>query len=83
MHNEIKQNFIEKFFNKNFRYCVVSNKKALIDKIILLLPFDFSFNGNDIFILYLGDNINITFKLEWTVNEHVNGHKIYRLNKIS
>jgi len=82
MYNEIKQNFIEKFFNKNFRYCVVSKKEALLDKIILLLPFDFYFNGNDLLTLNLGNDVNITFKLEWNATEHKNGHKVYCLNKV-
>ena len=84
MYNEIKQNFIEKFFNKNFRYCTLSNKKALIDKMYLVFPFDYSYNDDlSVLTLHLGDNVNIDFKLDWNISEHSNGHKLYRLNKIS
>ena len=33
MYNEIKKNIIENFFNRNYRYTVVSCRKRIIDDI--------------------------------------------------
>ena len=84
MYNEIKQNFIEKFFNKNFRYTTVSVKEAVIDKIRFIFPFDFTVSDNVKFItLHLGNNVDVTFKFHWTEKELSNGCILYCLTEIS
>ena len=84
-YNEIKQNFIKNFFNKNFRYCVVSIKKALIDKLEYAFPFKFVICDNDVsrINLDLGDNIILTFNLKWEAKTLENGRVLYRLIEIS
>lgn len=84
-YNEIKQNFIKNFFDKNFRYSVVSVKKALIDKMEYAFPFKFVVYDDDVsrINLDLGDNVVLTFNLKWEIKTLENGRKLYRLINVS
>lgn len=85
-YNEIKQNFIDNFFNKNFRYSVVSIKKAIVDKVEYAFPFKFIFEDKNDFIsqltLDLGDNVVLYFDLHWEKKILDNGKSLYRLIKV-
>jgi hypothetical protein len=71
MYNEIKKNIIENFFNRNYRYTVVSCRKRIIDDISERLPFVVTTNNAcDILVIYLGDNISISFALTWEVKNN-------------
>ena len=83
MYEEIKNNIIEKFFNRNYRYTVVTCKQRIIDDINERLPFKtISDNSYDNIDIELGDNIVLSFNLYW---ETKNNGKLtmYKLMKIS
>lgn len=83
-YDQIKKNFIEKFLNTNFRYSTVTIKKAIIDKMEYIFPFEFDYN-NDLTKVWLnlGDGINIEFNFEWEQRKHTNGRTTYCLIRIS
>ena len=83
-YDQIKKNFIEKFLNTNFRYSTVTIKKAIIDKIKYIFPFDFEYNDDITKVwLNLGNDINIEFNFEWEQRKHTNGRTTYCLIRIS
>lgn len=88
-YSHIKQNFIERFFNKNFRYAWGYSKNAIIDKFETFCPFPYSYDTKtDILTIDLGDNVVLTFNFVWEKREHEHKltkkiHTTYRLIEIS
>jgi hypothetical protein len=83
-YDQIKKNFIEKFMNTNFRYSTVTIKKAIIDKMQYVFPFEFDYNEDLSKVwLNLGDGITIEFNFTWEQRMHTNGRPTYCLTKIS
>lgn len=85
-YNEIRQNLIEKFFNKNYRYSCVTCKSTVINDMQNRLPFNINYN-NDVLNINLGNNIDLTFNLIWETKEQEDKVKkipsiYYRLIKI-
>lgn len=67
-YNEIRQNLIEKFFNRNYRYTCVTCKNSVINDMKNRLPFNINCN-NDVLYINLGNNIDLTFNLTWEKKE--------------
>jgi len=88
-YNEIKQNIIDKFFNKIYRNSICSCKNSIISDIKERCPFNVDILDNDYTILkmVLGNNIILTFNFEWEIKRYTNSTKIeiesYKLIKIS
>lgn len=88
-YEHIKQNFIERFFNKNFKYSWAYSKNAILSKLEEFCPFPFTYNeSNDVLRIDLGDDVILTFQFEWERREHEHKltktiHTTYRLVNIS
>ena len=82
MYKEIKQNFINNFFNKIFTHSTVSVKNHIFEKMREYCPFKITPTFDCTMLkVELGDDIVLNFNLEWNERETTNGH-IYTLNKV-
>ena len=81
-YNEIKQNFIDNFFNKIFVHSTVSVKNHIFEKMNTYCPFKIV-PGDDYETLtvIMGDGINLEFNVDWVKKESSN-LTLYTLNKI-
>ena len=85
-YNEIRNNLIENFFNRNYRYTCVTCKNSVISDMKNRLPFNINCN-NDVLYINLGNNVDLTFNLTWEKKEKEDKVKkapsiYYRLIKI-
>ena len=77
MYETIRNNIINNFLNRNYRWTCVSNKKAVFNDMIDRSPFPFTYDyDKDILMVTLGDNINISVHFIW---EYENDHRLYHL----
>ena len=76
-YTEIKNNLINNFFNPNYRYACVIDKKFVITDISKRLPFPFKYDyDNDIMTISLGNNINIDINFKWNFTENKKFHLV-------
>lgn len=81
-YNEIKNNFVNNFFDKIFTHSTVSVKNHIFEKMKEYCPFTITpLNDCAMARIDLGDDIVLTFNLEWNERETSNGH-IYTLNRV-
>ena len=79
MYKEIKKNFIERFFNKNFKWTYGYSKKAIVGRIKDFCPFDYEYDyKTDELTMRLGDGVVVTFNFKWECHEHTN--KVNNIN---
>ncbi len=77
MYEAVRNNIINNFLNRNYRWTCVNNKKSVFNDMIDRSPFPFTYDyDKDILMITLGDNINITVHFVW---EYKNDIKQYRL----
>ena len=77
MYETVRNNIINNFLNRNYRWTCVSNKKAVFNDMIDRSPFPFTYDyDKDILMVTLGDNINIAVHFIW---EYKNDCRLYRL----
>lgn len=73
MYEEIKNNIIENFFNKYYRYTCVSVKNCIFSDMVERLPFPFVYNSDsDSLTINLGNGVNINFNFKWDERENTN-----------
>jgi hypothetical protein len=77
MYETVRNNIINNFLNRNYRWTCVTNKKTILNDMIDRSPFPFTYDyDKDILMITLGDNINIAVHFIW---EYKNDPKIYHL----
>ena len=77
MYETVRNNIINNFLNRNYRWTCVTNKKTILNDMIDRSPFPFTYDyDKDILMITLGDNINIDVHFIW---EYKNDRKIYHL----
>ena len=79
MYEEIKNNIIENFFNRNYKWTFGSKKQTIIANIKehSIFPIDYDYN-TDILSMYLGNDIIINFNLIWKTQTN-NQSSVYKL----
>lgn len=81
-YNEIKDNFVNNFFDKIFTHSTVSVKKHIFEKMREYCPFDITTSSDfNTLRIDLGNDIVLSFNIEWNERETNHGH-IYTLNRV-
>ena len=76
-YTEVKTNIINNFFNPNYRYTCVIDKKFVITDISKRFTFPFKYDyDNDIMAILLGNNINIDINFKWNFTENKKFHLV-------
>ena len=79
IYDEIKNNMIKNFLNKNYLYVCVSNKHIVFDDMMDRSPFPFTYDNDcNTMNVALGNRVKITFNFEWESKDD----NLYHLIKI-
>lgn len=77
MYEAVRNNIINNFLNRNYRWTCVSNKETVFNDMRDRSPFPFTYDyDKDILMVTLGDNINIAVHFIW---EYKNDRRLYHL----
>lgn len=88
MYDEIRQNLIDNFFNKHYRYSRVSLRKAVFEDMKQRLPFPFTFNDSCTSMqVILGNGISFIFNIHWeekiyknTMGREMRSHRLISID---
>ena len=80
IYDEIKNNMIKNFLNKNYLWACVSNKQKVFDDMADRSPFPFTHDNEcNTMVVALGNRVKLTFNFEWVKK---NDGCLYHLVKI-
>lgn len=81
-YEEIKQNFIQKFFNKLYKYGCCTCKQFIVNDVQQRLMFPCKYNEeDDVMTINLGDGVVVDVKFMWE-ERHTGKIPSYRLVNI-